>query len=54
VGTVKERLFTGESVALTVQVGSGLVTLAVPSVDSKQLVGETIRLNAKNILPLVE
>jgi ABC-type Fe3+/spermidine/putrescine transport system ATPase subunit len=54
VGTVQERLFTGESVVITTQVGRGLVTLAVPSVDAKQLVGETIRLSAKNIVPLLE
>ena len=53
-GIVKERLFTGESVILTAQVGAGLVTLSVPSSEARQLVGETVRINAKRILPLME
>lgn len=53
-GVVKERLFTGENVVLTARVGSGLVTVSVPSSEARQLVGEMIHMNAKRIVPLME
>ncbi len=54
VGTIIDRRFTGETVVLTAKIEQGEVTLSVPSSVSKHLVGETVRLNAKRIVPLVE
>jgi thiamine transport system ATP-binding protein len=53
-GVVRERRFTGENVILTAQVGAGQVTLSVPSSEARQLVGETVRMNAQRIVPLME